>query len=591
MCADCHSTGLRKQYDATSDRFASSWAEINVGCEACHGPGSAHIAWAKAPGQASAGLTAQFHERRGVHWKLDAISGNAARSTPRTTSSEIDVCAQCHARREQIAEGYQPGKPWLDFYRPTLLEAPEYYPDGQQRGEVYVWGSFQQSKMNAKGVTCSDCHDPHSQKLIATGNTLCAQCHAATKYDTPKHHFHVNGQGGPACVDCHMPSRTYMGVDDRRDHSFRVPRPDESIAYGTPNACNDCHAKQAPRWAAAAIQRWYGQPPQGFQRFASAFAPAQRDIAQTTSRLVTLSGDQAAPALVRATALALLAERPDASAARAVSLALNDSSPLVRRHAVLAIEGLPTQQRATLGRPMLSDPSRLVRLAAADALAGLPAQALDPSGQQALGAALAESEASLKFSADRPESRTNYGTLLAKQGRVEDATREFEQALVLDPAYVPAYVNWADTARAAGDEAAAERVLREGLRRTAGNPALRHALGLKLAREKRLPDALRELEAAALAAPENPRFGYVYAVALQSAGRLRDARAALDRALQRAPEDRELLIAAAEYARAAGDIHAQRGFADRVLRAYPGDREAANWAASAGVAPGNAPGP
>lgn len=585
MCADCHSTALHKGYDATTQRFASTWSELNVGCEGCHGPGSAHVAWAKAPGQGDKALTARFDERRGVHWSIDAVSGNAARSAQRTTSHEIDVCAQCHARREQIADGYQPGKPWLDYYRPSTLEAPDYFPDGQQLGEVYVWGSFLQSKMNAKGVTCSDCHDPHSQKLLAPGNLLCAQCHATAKYDTPKHHFHVNEQGGSACVDCHMPARTYMGVDERRDHSLRVPRPDESIAYGTPNACNGCHAKQPATWAAAAIQRWYGHKPQGFQQFASAFAPAQHDVAQRSARLVTLAGDPATPALVRATAIALLAQQHASQAGRAVSAGLNDPSALVRRQAVLAIEGFPAPQQAALGAPLLSDPSRLVRLAAAETLAGVPADVLDAAGHRALTVALAEFERSMQFNADRPESRTNFGTVLAKQGQVARATQEFTAAIALDPSYVPAYLNWADTARAAGDEATADRVLHEGLRHVAGNPTLRHALGLKLAREQRLPEALRELEAAALAAPENTRFGYVYAVALQSAGRLSAARAALDRALERLPEDRELLVAAAEYAREARDPAAEHGFADRVLRAYPDDRGLAHWAATLDDAP------
>jgi tetratricopeptide (TPR) repeat protein len=587
MCADCHSTALRKQYDAGSKRFETTWAEVNVGCEGCHGPGSAHVAWAKAPGQSGIGLTTQFRERRGVHWAIDARSGNATRSAPRTASDEIDVCAQCHARREQIADGYEPGKPWLDFYDPTMLEAPNYYPDGQQHAEVYVWGSFQQSKMNAKGVTCSDCHDPHSQKLVATGNALCTQCHLSTKYDTSKHHFHVNDQGGSACVDCHMPARTYMKVDDRRDHSFRVPRADESIAYGTPNACNGCHAKQSPGWAAAAVQRWYGHAPQGFQHFAAAFAPARRDIAQRTSRLAALAGDEATPALVRATAMALLAELPDAPAA-AMAQGLTDASPLVRQKAVLAIERHGAPEQAEFIGPLLSDRSRIVRLAAADALAGAPARGLDARGKQALEAALGELEASMAFGADRPESRTHHGTLLAKLGRLEAATQQFSEAITLDPTYMPAYLNWADMARAAGDEATSERVLREGLRRTAGNPALRHALGLKLAREKRLSDALGELEAAARVQPDNARFGYVYAVALQSAGRLRDARAALERTLQRAPEDRELLVAAAEYARAAGDVDAERRFVARVLQAYPADRDLASWAASSNTASANA---
>ena len=222
MCADCHSTDVRKNYDSASDKFQTRWAEISVGCEACHGPGSNHVAWAKfespplkrgARGDlntpeiplnppfpkgevSSKGLSARLDERRGITWSINAATGNAARSKPRASEREIEVCAQCHARRGQIAEGYQAGKPFLDYYRPALLTPPLYHADGQQRGEVYNWGSFLQSKMYANGVTCSDCHNPHSGKLRAEGNAVCATCHLPSKYDTTAHHQHKSGSTG-----------------------------------------------------------------------------------------------------------------------------------------------------------------------------------------------------------------------------------------------------------------------------------------------------------------------------------------------------------------------------------------------------------
>jgi len=162
MCADCHSTGLRKNYDRTSDQFRTSWSEVTVGCEACHGPGSRHVTWASAqragtsgPRDSTKGLIARLDERRGVRWTTTAATGNAHRSQPRATDREIETCAQCHARRAQIADGYVAGKPFLDYYRPALLSRPLYHADGQQRDEVYDWGSFLQSRMYARGVTCS----------------------------------------------------------------------------------------------------------------------------------------------------------------------------------------------------------------------------------------------------------------------------------------------------------------------------------------------------------------------------------------------------------------------------------------------------
>jgi predicted CXXCH cytochrome family protein len=207
MCADCHSTNLRKNYDAATDTFATAWSEIHVGCESCHGPGSNHVVWAAKPdGDPRKGLTVILDERAGVRWAMDAKTGNSTRSKLRDADKEIEVCAQCHARRAQIAEGYHAGKPLLDHYVPTLLVEHAYHADGQQRDEVYNWGSFLQSKMYRQGVTCSDCHDPHSGHLKAAGNALCAQCHSPEKYAAKTHHFHAAGSEGAHCVNCHMPT-------------------------------------------------------------------------------------------------------------------------------------------------------------------------------------------------------------------------------------------------------------------------------------------------------------------------------------------------------------------------------------------------
>ncbi|HMA23371.1 MAG TPA: multiheme c-type cytochrome, partial [Gemmatimonadaceae bacterium] len=171
MCADCHSTAVRKGYDARTDQFHTTMSEINVACEACHGPGSAHATWASYPAwirrfvSPNDGLPARLTERNGARWSIDSLTGNAHRNTPRQTDREIETCAQCHARRSHIADGYTAGARFVDYYSPLLLTSDLYYPDGQQRDEVYTYGSFLQSKMYGAGVTCADCHDPHTQKL------------------------------------------------------------------------------------------------------------------------------------------------------------------------------------------------------------------------------------------------------------------------------------------------------------------------------------------------------------------------------------------------------------------------------------------
>jgi len=579
MCADCHSTDLRKGYDAATDRFKSTWSEISVGCEACHGPGSTHVEWAKAKGSDPAkGLTVALDERRGVSWKRDPATGNAVRSAERRSERELEVCAQCHARRAQIAEGYHAGNRFLDHYRPALLSPGLYHADGQQRDEVYVWGSFLQSKMYRQGVTCSDCHEPHALKLRAEGNALCAQCHAASKYDAPAHHFHQPGGRGAQCVDCHMPEATYMVIDPRRDHSLRVPRPDLSVSLGTPNACNGCHTDRDAKWADEAVQKWYGHRPQGTQRFAATLNAAERRSAEAGPALGALAGDASQPPIARATALESLGSYLSQDTLATLRKGLADVDPLMRRASLTAAASLPPGERLPLVAPLLDDPVRTVRIEAVLALASVPAQSFSPAQRASFDRAAADFEATQRYNADRPEARTALGGFFAQRGRDTEAEREYRAALAMDPRFVPAYANLADLRRAQARDGDAEAVLREGLKHVPENPALHHALGLTLVRMKRMPEALRELERAAKFAPDDANFAYVYAVALNSGGKPRDALREVDRSLARHPDDRELLVAGATFSRDAGDLAAARRYAQRFAERYPGDPQAARLA-------------
>ncbi len=182
-----------------------------------------------------------------------------------------------------------------------------YHADGQMLDEVYNYGSFKQSRMFAAGVTCSDCHEPHSAKLRAPDGGVCLQCHAAEKYTAVAHHHHEGVDPAPTCVSCHMPARTYMVVDVRHDHGFRIPRPDLSAKLGTPNACNDCHADKSPEWASAAIESWHGQNRKGFQNYAEAFRAAWSASADAPALLAAVASNAATPAIARASALTELA--------------------------------------------------------------------------------------------------------------------------------------------------------------------------------------------------------------------------------------------------------------------------------------------
>jgi len=573
MCADCHSTQVTKGYDATKNSFDTRYKEIAVGCESCHGPGSAHIAWAKSKsGEPGKGLTVQLDERRGVSWAIDPATGNAKRSRERTSIREIEVCAQCHARRAQIAEGYRAGAPFLDHYLPSLLVPPLYWPDGQQRDEVFIWGSWLQSKMHRQGVTCSDCHDPHTQKLRVEGNAVCGQCHAPGKYDAPSHHRHAAGSAGAQCAGCHMPTTTYMVVDPRRDHSMRVPRPDQTVALGVPNTCNGCHTKQDAKWAAAAVRGWLGRDAQGFESFAPTFAAAEDERPAAATSLATIANGLANAPIVRASAIERMAALGgDPSAAQR---AAQDAQPLMRLAAVQLAETLPPQEQLRILAPLFADPLRAIRIEAARASAGLQ-ESLTADQRAAWQKAADEYVATLAYTADRPEARTGLGTFEARLGRFDAAQSAFAQAIALDPRHVPAYLNAADALRAQGRDADARQMLERGLAQVPGSAALHHALGLTLVRLGQPKDALRALERASQLAPDIPRYTYVYAVALHSTGRPADALRVLERATLRWPANRDLLLALATMQRDAGKAAAARATVQRLAAAYPNDREVA----------------
>ena len=590
QCAECHSTNLRKNFDAASDSFKTAWSELDVSCEACHGPGSNHVGWARKPGDRpvlamTKGLALALDERKGVSWQPVAESGTAQRSTPRASAREVEMCARCHGRASRMADDYVHGAPPLDSHRLALLDEGLYWNDGQMRDEVYNWGSFVQSRMYAKGVTCSDCHDPHSLALRALGNAVCAPCHQPAKYDAPTHTHHPSGTAGAACTACHLPATTYMVVDPRHDHSLRIPRPDLSVKLGTPNACNNCHAKQSAQWAADAIARWTGKQAEGFQRFAEAFAAGTTGAPGARGALLALIDDKDQPAIVRASAIARFERWMTPATLPAVTRALNDSDAVVR---LAAVEALGTAEPALRERylaRMLADPVRAVRIEAARALSGPSEKALPASDRAAFDKALAEYVAVQTYNADRPEGRTNLGNLYAIRGDAERAIAEYRKALAIDPTFVGAYVNLADLYRARGAEGEALAILRQGLARDPKVAALHYALGLTLVRQKQTAAALKELAEAVRLDPASARYAYVYAVGLNDSGRAAEALKVLEATRQRHPFDRDVLSGLAFYSSRAGNRDAALGYAKQLQELDPENPEFARLVASIANAP------
>lgn len=593
QCATCHSTNLRKGYDRATNTYKTTWSEIDVSCETCHGPASAHVAWADArpsgssPASISAaamGLTASLRERRGVQWTMQMATGIARRSpAPGADRAEIAVCAPCHARRAERFDAHVPGQPFLMSYRPAFLSDGLYRADGQMQDEVYNYGSFLQSRMYAAGVTCADCHDPHSLKLKAEGNAVCAQCHLPSTFDVPTHHGHQSGTAGASCVACHMPTETYMGVDRRHDHGFRVPRPDLTERVGTPNTCAACHATKPAAWASAALDRWRPPTWRARPQFAETFAGARAGRADRIAALPAIASDARQPGIVRASALDLLQASGSALLESSLDALAGDADPLVRLAVALGLPRLEPAARARVGGRLLTDPLRTIRVDAASALAGEPAAWLPADQRQALEQALADVRVSEGFNADRPESYLNLALLEEKRGNVAAAMKEYEAATAYAPWFLPAWVNLAELQRQGGDEATAERTLRRALAVAPGDASVLYALGLSAYRQQRPADAVKLLAQAARAAPEVPRYAFAHALALDARGKVAEALAVVDAALVRHPDDRDLLDAGLAAAQKSADVDRARVYVRRLLVLAPGDPELNALAGRLGV--------
>ena len=582
MCSECHSTGVRKNYDATNDRYNTTWAEISVGCETCHGHGSHHVDWARDQGSwwtfgkhedKSKGLAVRFDERTDITWRKDPKTGNPQRNfMPPVLRKEVETCGLCHARRAEFSEDWVPGQ-WLsDTHAVSGLDRGLYHADGQMQDEVYNYGSFKQSKMFAAGVTCSDCHDPHSAKLKASGDGACLQCHASDKYATAAHTHHDAVKATVACASCHMPTHTYMVVDRRHDHSLRIPRPDLSVKLGTPNACSDCHTDKPAEWVASAIDSWYGPNRHGFQGYAEAFHAAWTDQPDAAKLLAAVAADGNAPAFARASALSDLARSLSASNSNLAREGLSDPDPMVRIGALDMLETVPVNQIWPLASPLLSDPSRGVRIRVASLLAVVPTANQPPADRERFDRAASEYIGAQRFNADRPESRSALASFLSKRGRLVEAEAEYKAALRLSPQYAPAAANLADLYRRTGREADGENVLRAALLASPQDAGLHHALGLTLVRLKRIDEALNELRRAAELDPRQARYAYVYAVALHSVARVDDALTVLKGSLAWHSDDRDTLNALIAFSRDSGNADAALEYAERLARIAPQDR-------------------
>lgn len=581
MCADCHSSNLLKNYDDKTDSFATTWHEPNVGCQGCHGPAQAHVEWAEDA------LNAPKSEPKAELIKRDVSAKDLGlRVDFKALGSQgaIEQCAYCHSRRQSLAVGQQPGKPLLDAVMPASLRSELYHADGQIQGEVFVYGSFTQSKMYAAGVTCTDCHDPHSTKIKVEGNGLCQQCHnempptrfpslQAKNYDSPEHHRHQPGTTGAQCINCHMPETTYMVIDPRRDHSLRIPRPDLSPKSGSPDACTACHKDKEPAWAAKAIEGWFGTP-RRLPHYGETLHGARSGGVDVLPQLAALIGDIGKPAIVRATAAEQLVALGKPALA-SLTQALKDQSPLVRAYAIPGFVDLAPVDRIKRLLPLLDDPQRAVRDEALRALAGTSLTALPKERRETFTAALDDYELRLRSNADLPGNRLNLAVLLERKGRQLDALEQYRQALKFDPYFAPARVNLVTLANGLQRKDEAERVLREGLA-LKEMPATDHGnlaymLALLLVEHGQAEEGLQWMEQAAVALPDNSRIRYNQGLLLLQMQRRDAARVVLEAGLAQAPQDPDLLYALIYLHVTAGQREQMLQYIRRLEHAAPND--------------------
>lgn len=561
MCAECHSTNLKKGFDPETNSFTTTWSEIDVSCEACHGPGSRHSEWADLPPMA----------------RPEVADYDLAVPTSGITSrQQVELCAPCHSRRTELGD-YAHGKEnLLDHLIPALLEERLYEPDGQILEEVYVWGSFVQSKMYRNGVQCSDCHDAHSLELRYPDNELCAQCHRADTYDVFEHHFHEElteagePNEGTLCVKCHMPERPYMVVDWRADHSLRVPRPDLTLEIGTPNACaaSGCHEDETEQWSADYYVEWYGKAKRS--HYGTTLAAGRDGAPGAAAELIRLAGDPLYPTLVRATALGLLQRYPGAEATRAINAALQDEEALIRYTAATALNATDPAELVDLVAPLLFDPTKAVRGQAAVRLAAVSRDLLKPYQLEALDEATVEYEETMRYSLDFPFAGHNLANLYVARGDQAQAEEYYRRAIEIDDLFIPAKMNLAVLYNSQGRNDEAEVLLRGVLEHYPDNHEAEYSLALLLVETDRPEEALSWLQRAAVGMPQRTRIRYNLGLLQQQLGLLPEAEGSLRAAIAAEPGNLDYLYALADHLARRGDLRGALAVADEMIATNPG---------------------
>jgi predicted CXXCH cytochrome family protein len=527
MCARCHSTNLQKNYNNETDSYHTTYSEINVSCETCHGPGKQHVDYAGSD---------EYKKGNKVPGAY-LIAGKTAGQM-----EQINTCTPCHARVTEISPHHIPGKEFMDNYIPEIPTTEHYYADGQANDEDFIYTSYAQSKMFSRGVQCTNCHEPHTAKLLFPGNQLCAQCHAKT-YDNPSHTFHAIGSEGAQCKNCHMPGKFYMGNDFRYDHTFRVPRPDLSVQYGTPNACNNCHKNKSSTWAADAVKKWYG--PDRKYHFAEDLIPGSRMDENSEAHLIRLLKDTSVPEIVKAASASYLGNIQTGNSLNALLNCLNQSDANLRYRALKSLDGFPPNQWMNDVGPLLSDKVRAVRTAAADLFITIPSNQVPPNFYNAFVRAKTELDDYLLYQSDFAMGEVMLGDYYLKQSNYFTAIKYYQKGLKKDTALNYARLNLSVAYNLSQQNGLALQVLQDAVKSDPKNERAWFNMALLYNEMNNTEGAARALAKAVELKSINPRVYYNYGLLLQQQGKNRQAIDNYNQGLQFAPEDEQLNYALA----------------------------------------------
>ena len=462
-CYSCHVSQGQKNFDLEKLRYQTTWQDLGINCESCHGPGGEHIGRATGVKAMDAATRAQIKEAI-----VNPARLNAASSTT--------ICAQCHSLRDIYADNFKAGANFYDYFTPVmeyrLPASPDsaYWADGRPRQLANeTFGLWQSQCFLKGGATCTTCHArphtsdvEHDARLRPGNNALCTGCHTKIASNISAHTHHAAKSTGSSCIECHMPATVVSLKTRMRDHSISMPSPENTIRHEIPNACNVCHRDKDAEWTLRRVNAWYGEKTrQKLVGRADAFTQARQGDAAAIPELLKLLEDPSGGPLIRANAEGYLGSfSNDPSVYEAMLNAFADPEPLVRATAATTIRPSAAQREelATKLVTLLRDPIRTVRMSAAIAMVSMGVRPFTGEDGEKYERAKELYHARAQLDSDDAQQQLAAGRFSFLSGDMAGAANAFRATLKLDPT-IPAQYYLGRSLAEGGDFASARQVL------------------------------------------------------------------------------------------------------------------------------------